>query len=197
MDTPVELNVCLTLFNEGPLSNPTIYRQLVGNLVYLIVTYPDISYVVHQVSQFMATPCSTHYNVILLILSYLKGIFFHGLHFYAQFLLVLRAYSDADWTRNPIDLPSSTGYCFLIGTSLISWRNKKQSIVVHSNTEVEYCALAYTTSELFWCCWLLKDLGKFTSSATPIQLLSLQSVLCYRQIRQSPIAPKQKKASKF
>ena len=50
MDTPVELNVCLTLFNEGPLSNPTIYRQLVGNLVYLIVTYPDISYVVHQVS---------------------------------------------------------------------------------------------------------------------------------------------------
>jgi len=116
----------------------------------------------------MAAPCSTHYNVILLILSYLKGTLFHGLHFYAQFLLVLRAYSDADWTRNPIDLPSSTGYCFLIGTSLSSWQNKKQSIMAHSSTGVEYCALAYTTSELFWCRWLLKDLGKFTSSATSI-----------------------------
>jgi len=50
MDTPVELNVCLTLFSEEPLSDPTIYRQLVGNLVYLIVTYPNISFVVHQVS---------------------------------------------------------------------------------------------------------------------------------------------------
>lgn len=114
----------------------------------------------------MSASRSTHYNVILLILSYLKGTLFHGLHFYAQFLLVLRAYFDADWTGNPTDLQSSTSYCFLIGTSLISWQNRKQSIMAHFSIEAEYSALAYTIFELFWCCWLLKNLGKFTSSAT-------------------------------
>ncbi|RVW23478.1 Retrovirus-related Pol polyprotein from transposon TNT 1-94 [Vitis vinifera] len=142
VDTPVELNAHLTSSGGKPLSNPSLYRRLVGSLVYLTVTRPDISYAVHQVSQYLSAPRSTHYAVVLRILRYLKG----------------------DLT----DCRSTTGYCFLLGSSLISWRSKKQTFVARSSTEAEYRALADTTSELLWLRWLLKDLSVSTSSATPL-----------------------------
>ena len=79
---------------------------------------------------------------------------------------MLRAFSDADWAGDPTNRRSTTGYCFLLGSSLISWRSKKQTFVARSSTEVEYHALADTTSELLWLRWLFKDLGVSTSSAT-------------------------------
>ncbi|WJZ94464.1 hypothetical protein VitviT2T_013319 [Vitis vinifera] len=168
VDTPVELNAHLTPSGGKPLSNPSLHRRLVGNLVYLTVTRPDISYVVHQVSQYLSAPRSTHYAAVLRILRYLKGTIFHGLFYSAQSPLVLRAFSDADWAGDPTDRRSTTGYCFLLGSSLISWRSKKQTFVARSSTEAEYRALADTTSELIWLRWLLKDLGVSTSSATPL-----------------------------
>ena len=83
VDTPVELNAHLTPTGGKPLSNPSFYRRLVGSLVYLIVTRPDISYAVHQVSQYLSAPRSTHYAAILHILRYLKGTLFHGLFYSA------------------------------------------------------------------------------------------------------------------
>ena len=81
VDTPVELNAHLTPTGGKLLSNPSLYRQLVGSLVYLIVTRPDISYAVHQVSQYLSAPRSTHYATVLRILRYLKGTFFHGIFY--------------------------------------------------------------------------------------------------------------------
>ena len=78
------------------MSNPSLYRRLVGNLVYLTVTRPNISYAIHQVSQYLSAPRLTHYTTILHILRYLKGTLFHGLFYSAQSLLVLRAFSDAN-----------------------------------------------------------------------------------------------------
>ncbi|RVW98117.1 Retrovirus-related Pol polyprotein from transposon TNT 1-94 [Vitis vinifera] len=168
VDTPVELNAHLTPLGGKLLSNPSLYRRLVGSLVYLTVTRPDISYAIHQVSQYLSAPRSTHYAAVLRILRYLKGTIFHGLFYSAQSPLVLRAFSDADWAGDPTDRRSTTGYCFLLGSSLISWRSKKQTFVARSSTEAEYRALADTTSELLWLRWLLKDLGVSTSSATPL-----------------------------
>ena len=68
VDTPIELNAHLTLSGGKPLSNPSLYRQLVGSLVYLTVTRPNISYAVRQVSQYLSAPRSTHYAVVLRIL---------------------------------------------------------------------------------------------------------------------------------
>ena len=73
VDTPVELNTHLTPTGGKPLSNISLYRRLVGSLVYLTVTRPDISYAVHRVSQYLSAPRSTHYVAILRILRYLKG----------------------------------------------------------------------------------------------------------------------------
>uniref|UniRef100_A0A2N9HCJ2 Reverse transcriptase Ty1/copia-type domain-containing protein n=1 Tax=Fagus sylvatica TaxID=28930 RepID=A0A2N9HCJ2_FAGSY len=99
VSTPLELNVKLNTTDGEPLSDATLYRQLVGSLIYLTVTRPDLAYAVHLVSQFMSAPRSTHYAAVLRILRYIKGTLFHGLHFSAQSSLELRAYADADWAR--------------------------------------------------------------------------------------------------
>ena len=168
IDTPVELNALLTPTGGKTLSNPFLYNCLVGSLVYLTVTCPDISYAIHQVSQYLSTPRSTHYAAVLRILRYLKSTIFHGIFYSVQSPFVLRAFSDADWAGDPTDRRSTTSYCFLLSSSLISWRSNKQTHVAHSSTEAEYRALADTTLELLWLRWLLKDLGVSTSSATPL-----------------------------
>uniref|UniRef100_A0A2N9J915 CCHC-type domain-containing protein n=1 Tax=Fagus sylvatica TaxID=28930 RepID=A0A2N9J915_FAGSY len=149
-------------------NDATLYRQLVGSLVYLTVTRPDIAHAVHLVSQFLSAPHSTHYAAVLHILRYIKGTMFHGLHFSAHSTLDLCAYSDADWAGDPTDRRSTTGFCFFLGDSLISWRSKKQHIVSRSSTEAEYRALADTTSELLALRWLLEDMGVTHSSPTVI-----------------------------
>uniref|UniRef100_A0A2N9GF20 Reverse transcriptase Ty1/copia-type domain-containing protein n=1 Tax=Fagus sylvatica TaxID=28930 RepID=A0A2N9GF20_FAGSY len=168
LSTPLEFNVKLNPTDGEPLSDATLYRQLVGSLIYLTVTRPDLAYAVHLVSQFMSAPRSTHYAAVLRILRYIKGTLFHGLHFSAQSSLELRAYADADWAGDPTDRRSTTGYCFLLGSSLISWRSKKQSVVARSSTEAEYRALADATSELLWLRWLLADMGAPQTTSTPI-----------------------------
>ena len=168
VDTPVELNAHLTPSRGKPLSKTSLYRRLVGSLVYLTVTRPDISYAIHQVSQYLSIPRSTHYAAVLRILRYLKGTLFHGLFYSAHSPLVLCAFSDADWAGDSTDRRSTTGYCFLLGSSLISWRSKKQTFVARSSTEAEYRAFADTTSELLWLRWLLKDLCVSTSSTTSL-----------------------------
>uniref|UniRef100_A0A2N9IIQ3 CCHC-type domain-containing protein n=1 Tax=Fagus sylvatica TaxID=28930 RepID=A0A2N9IIQ3_FAGSY len=141
VSTPLEMNARLTPLDGTPLSDATLYRQLVGSLV--------LSHLLH-------------------ILRYIKGTMFHGLHFSAHSTLDLCAYSDADWAGDPTDRRSTTGFCFFLGDSLISWRSKKQHIVSRSSTEAEYRALADTTSELLALRWLLEDMGLTHSSPTII-----------------------------
>jgi hypothetical protein len=85
------------------------------SLVYLTVTRPDIAHAVHLVSQFLATPHSTHYAAVIHILRDIKRTMFHG-----HSTLDLCAYSDADWVKDLTDRCSTTGFCFFLGDSLIS-----------------------------------------------------------------------------
>ncbi|KAL0549526.1 hypothetical protein IC582_014011 [Cucumis melo] len=95
--TSLDPNVHLTPYDGVPLEDVSLYRQLVGSLIYLTVTRPDIAYAVHIVSQFMAAPRTIHFTVVLRILRYIKGTLGHGLQFSSQSSLVLSSYSDADW----------------------------------------------------------------------------------------------------
>ncbi|XP_065636605.1 uncharacterized mitochondrial protein AtMg00810-like [Quercus suber] len=97
VDTPVELNAHLTPSGGKPLSNPSLYRRLV--------------------SQYLSAPRSTHYAVVLRILRYLKDTLFQGLFYLAQFPLVLRAFSNADWAGDPTDRRSTTGALKLFSVS--------------------------------------------------------------------------------
>ena len=132
----MESNAHFSAIDGTLLSDGTLYRQLVGSLIYLTITRPDIAYAVHIVNQFMTAPRTTYFTIVLRILRYVKGTMFHVLHFSRHSSLNLRAYSDA--------------CCFFLGDSLISWCSKKQIIVSHSSTEAEYRTLADTASELLW-----------------------------------------------
>ena len=92
----LQLNLMRIWYPWKPLSNPSLYKRLVGSLVYLTVTRPVFSYIVHQVSQYLSAPQSTHYASVLHILWYMKSTLFHGLFYSAQSSLVLRAFSDAN-----------------------------------------------------------------------------------------------------
>ena len=94
--TPLEYNAKLTPLDGEPISNATRYRQLVGSLIYLTVTCPNISHAMSMVSKFMDTPCSVHYAVVLQILRYIKGTLYHCLHYSSRSSLELHAYSDAN-----------------------------------------------------------------------------------------------------
>ncbi|KAL5570409.1 hypothetical protein UlMin_026984 [Ulmus minor] len=101
VDTPCELNVQYSPSDGNPLSDPTLYRTIVGSLVYLTITRPDIAYDVHIVSQFVASPTTIHWAAVFRILRYLRGTIFHSLLLPSTSSLDLRAYSDADHGRDP------------------------------------------------------------------------------------------------
>ena len=157
--TPLETNIKFLPQDGSLLKGPTPYRQLVSSLVYLTITRPDIAYVVHLVSQFMAASHTTHFAAVLHILRYIKGTLFQGLHFPFNSPLELKASSDSYWTRDSTDWCSTAGYYFFLGDSLISWHSKKQTVTARSSNEAEYQALADTTSKLVWLQWLLEDMG--------------------------------------
>ncbi|KAF5935507.1 hypothetical protein HYC85_026636 [Camellia sinensis] len=165
--TPLEPQSRLTPLDGTLLSDATLYRQLVDSLVYLTITRPDIAYVVHIVSQFMSAPHTPHYSALVRTL-------FHGLHYSARSSLQLRAFSDVNWAGDPTDRRSTTGFCFFLGDSLISWHSKKQSLTAHSSTEAEYRALADTTQELLCLRWLLADIERFVT-VRPQRILPLHT----------------------
>ncbi|XP_057720187.1 uncharacterized mitochondrial protein AtMg00810-like [Arachis stenosperma] len=156
--TLLEFNVRFTPMDGTVLDNPTFYRELVGGLVYLTVTQPDIAYPVHVLSQFLSAPHTTHYAAVLRILRYIKGTLFHGIYFSAHSSLTLQTYSDADWAGDPTDRRSTTSYCLFLGDALISWGAKRQTFTARSSTEGEYRALVDTTAEVISVRWLLEDL---------------------------------------
>ncbi|OMO63131.1 Integrase, catalytic core [Corchorus capsularis] len=148
VDTPIELNVKLRPTDGTLLPDPKLYREIVGCLVYLTVTCPDIAHAVHIVSQFVSAPRSVHWSAMVRILRYLRGTLFQGLFFPSSSKLELCGYSDADWAGDANDRRSTTGFCIFLGDSLISWKSKKQNVVSRSSTEAEYRAMAHTSAEI-------------------------------------------------
>ncbi|XP_017405966.1 uncharacterized mitochondrial protein AtMg00810-like [Vigna angularis] len=150
----------LRLHNDasGYLDDPLPYRRLVGRLVYLTTTRPDITFVTQQLSQFMSKPTKTHHVAAMCVLRYLKGCPAIGLFFPRICPTQVSGFSDTDWATCGDSRRSITGYCFFIGSSLVSWKTKKQTTVSRSSSEAEYRAIASATCELQWIIYLLKDL---------------------------------------
>uniref|UniRef100_A0A2N9IH78 Integrase catalytic domain-containing protein n=1 Tax=Fagus sylvatica TaxID=28930 RepID=A0A2N9IH78_FAGSY len=159
LDTPMELNLKLRKEEGDLLSDPVSYRTLVGSLVYLTITRPDISYAVQQVSQFMASPRHLHMAAVRRIIRYVHGTALRGLSYPAGTSLDLAAYSDADYAGCSDTRRSTTGWCMFLGPALISWKSKKQDRVSKSSTESEYRAMSQACAEILWLRGLLTELG--------------------------------------
>ncbi|CAJ2678277.1 unnamed protein product [Trifolium pratense] len=154
--------------DSTPHENITEYRALVGKLLYLTSTRPDIAFPVQQLRQFLDAPTSLHFKAAHKVLRYLKGNPGTGLFFPRNSSLQLSGFSDADWGGCPDSRRSITGYCFFIGQSLVCWKSKKQLTVSKSSSEAEYRALASTTCELQWLTYLLRDLQIHTDKLSTL-----------------------------
>ncbi|XP_031259823.1 uncharacterized protein LOC116117986 [Pistacia vera] len=156
---PMDQNPKLSKTSRTPLSDPTPYRQLIGRLLYLTLTRPDISYPIQVLSQYMDCPTITHLAAAHKVLRYLKNALGQGILLSAASSLQLIGYSDSDWASCPNTRKSLTGFCVFLGHSLISWRSKKQTVVSRSSTEAKYRAMASISTELTWLRQLLTDLA--------------------------------------
>ncbi|CAL1362591.1 unnamed protein product [Linum trigynum] len=166
--TPMELNLKLHKESGPLLADGAAYRSIVGSLIYLAATRPDISYAVQIVSQFMAAPRQDHLAAVHRILRYLKGTMDVGLFFSSQGSMALQAFSDSDFAGCVDTRRSTSGWCIRFGSSFISWRSKKQDRVSKSSTKAEYMAMSEVSSEVIWLQRLLADFG--VSCSSPVDL---------------------------
>ena len=167
-DTPMDSSVKLDGDTGDFFPDIGRYRRLVGKLIYLTVTRPDITYAVGVVSQFMHAPRQPHFVAVCRILQYLKRAPGRGLLFRPSSSLSVTGFSDADWAGNKTDRRSTSGYCTFVGGNLVTWRSKKQTVVARSSAEAEYRAMAHTASEMLWVQFLLQDFG--FSVSTPMRM---------------------------
>jgi hypothetical protein len=155
--TPIDPNHKLCSESGDPV-NKERYQRLVGRLIYLCHTRPDISYDVSVVSRYMHDPRSGHLEAANQILRYLKGSPGKGLMFKSYGHLKVEGYCDADWANSLDDRRSTSGYCVFVGGNLVSWRSKKQPAVSRSTAEAEYRAMSQGLCEILWVRNLLSEL---------------------------------------
>ena len=133
------------------------YEWLVGKLIYLSHTQPDIAYVVGFLSQFMHASMNYHMEVMTHILRYLKQTPGKGLLFEKHDHYRVEAYTDVDWGGSLIDRHSTSGYYTVVVGNLVTWRCKKQE-VSHFSAEAEFRAMTLDICELMWLNTLLKEI---------------------------------------
>ncbi|KAL6341371.1 hypothetical protein AAG906_032489 [Vitis piasezkii] len=183
VDTPMKVNVKYRKDEGDLLDDPTLYRHLVGSLIYLTTTRPNISYDVHQVSQFMTSPQHLHLAAVRHIIRYLRSSPTRGLFFPTSSSLQLVAYSDVDWVGCSDTRRSTTGWCMFLGDALISWICKKQDRVSKSSTKVEYHAMSIACSEIVWLRSLHEKLGFPQTTSTPLHADNTSAI----QIATNPV----------
>ncbi|GJT68265.1 putative ribonuclease H-like domain-containing protein [Tanacetum coccineum] len=140
--TPMESNKALIKDEEADSVDVHLYRSMIGSLMYLIASRPDIMFVVCACARFQVTPKMSHLHAVKRIFRYLKGQPKLGLWYPRDSPFDLEAFSDSDYARASLDRKSTTGGCQFLGKRLISWQCKKQTIVANSTTKAEYVAAA-------------------------------------------------------
>jgi hypothetical protein len=145
--SPFQSGVKLSATCTSPEVDATLYRQLVGSLLYLTHTRPDLSFVVGLVARYMQTPHESHWKAAKRILRYVRGTVQFGIHYSSGGTPLLVGFTDSDWAGDPDDQKSTAGYVFSLGSGPVTWACKKQQAIALSSAEAEYRAAVNASQE--------------------------------------------------
>jgi hypothetical protein len=157
--TPMGTNGHFDLDMGGKSVDQKVYRSMIGSLLYLCASRPDIMLSVCMCARFQADPKEVHLRAMKRILRYLVYTPKFGLWYPKGSSFDLLGYSDADWPGCKIDRKSTSGTCQFLGRSLVSWASKKQNSVAFSTDEAEYIAVGHCCAQLLWMRQTLRDYG--------------------------------------
>ncbi|GJU20123.1 putative ribonuclease H-like domain-containing protein [Tanacetum coccineum] len=174
--TPMEPNKALIKDEEADSVDVHLYRSMIGSLMYLTASRPDIMFAVCACARFQVTPKMSHLHAVKRIFRYLKGQPKLGLWYPRDSPFDLEAFSDSDYAGASLDRKSTTGGCQFLGKRLISWQCKKQTIVANSTTEAEYVAAANCCGQVLWIQNQMLDYG-FNFMNTKI-FIDNESTIC-------------------
>ncbi|GKB12801.1 putative ribonuclease H-like domain-containing protein [Tanacetum coccineum] len=146
--TPTETNKALIKDEEAENVDVHLYRSMIGSLMYLTASRPDIMFAVCACARFQVTPKTSHLHAVKRIFRYLKGQPKLGLWYPRDSPFDLEAFFDSDYAGASLDRKSTTGGCQFLSKRLISWQCKKSTIVANSTTEAEYVAAANCCGQL-------------------------------------------------
>ncbi|RVW38703.1 Retrovirus-related Pol polyprotein from transposon RE1 [Vitis vinifera] len=158
VETPVDSNVKIDTQKVNNPIDSGRYQHLVGKLIYLSYTRPDIAFAVSWVSQIMHAPAEEHMVAVYRILKYLKGTLGRGLFFGKNGEGSIEAYIDVDWAGAIDDRKSTSGYCTFVWGNLVTWRSKKQTVIARSIAKVELRSVAHGICEVLWLQIFLEEL---------------------------------------
>ncbi|KAK1433672.1 hypothetical protein QVD17_10587 [Tagetes erecta] len=144
--------------NEGLIDDPILFKQMVGCLMYITNTRPDIQYVVSLLSRFMSNPNETHVAAAKRVLRYLQGTLDYGIWYKNGGEGLLDIFTDSDFAGDSESRKSTSGYVFLWDKGAVSWSSKKQDIVALSSTEAEYVAAASCACQTMWIKEIMEEL---------------------------------------
>ncbi|GJY95275.1 hypothetical protein Tco_0511636 [Tanacetum coccineum] len=157
--TPMETSKPLMKDENAEDVDVHLYRSMIGSLMYLTSSRPDIMFVVCACVRFQVTPKVSHLHVVKRIFRYLKGQPKLGLWYPKDSPFDLEAYTDNDYAGASLDRKSTTEGCQFLGSRLISWQCKKQTIVANSTTEAEYVAASSYCGQVLWIQNQMLDYG--------------------------------------
>ena len=160
LSTPMCTTTVLDADEDGELVDQKEYWSMIGSLLYLMATRPDIQFAVCLCAHFQASLRTSHRQAVKQIFRYLNYTPQLGLWYCASSTLCLHGYSDADFAGCRLDRKSTSGTCQFLGSSLVSWSSRKQSSVAQSTTEAEYVAAVSCCSQLLWITYTLSDFGE-------------------------------------
>ena len=151
--SPMDANVKLiAATDDSKLCDPELYQSAIGTLIYLASkTRPDIAFSVYKLARYCSKPSTDHWSLVKRLLRYIKGTSNYGLLFLKQCSDECVGFTDADWAGNLENRKSTSGYCFIMNGSCISWNSSKQNCVALPTAKSEYIALSCAVQE---ACWL-------------------------------------------
>ncbi|XP_016185716.2 uncharacterized protein LOC107627395 [Arachis ipaensis] len=159
MDTPMSTTCYLDKDEQGKNIDVKKYRGMIGSLLYLTASRPDIMFSVCMCARYQANPKESHLSTVKRIMKYLIGTLNVGLWYPKGSTCDLIGYSDSDFAGCKLDRKSTSGTCHLLGNSLVSWRSKKQVSVALSTAEAEYVAAGSCCAQILWMKQQLVDYG--------------------------------------